>query len=227
MFEEYKFKTELHAHTTPASACSQITPEQLIEVYKEKGYTSIALTNHFICDDFDTEEKIRKYVDDYQKALEFGKKEKINVIFGSEIRFSESNNDYLVFGISPNDLYEINSLLGSGIDNFYKQYKNEKNVIIQAHPFRDFSEPANPKSLDGVEVFNVHPGHNSRIGFAARFAKENNLIITCGTDYHHPGHEGLCGILTKKILTDSYELSETLKSGDYILDIGGYKIIPR
>ena len=226
MFSEYKFKTELHAHTTPASGCSEIPPEHLIKVYKEKGYTSITLTNHFIVDDVDPQEKITRYLDDYYKTLDLGKKEGINIILGSEIRFSENCNDYLIFGITPDDLFDINALLDKGIDNFYKEYKNDKNIILQAHPFRNGMEPVNPESLDGIEVFNMHPGHNSRIGFAAQFARKNNFIITCGTDYHHFGHEGLCGILTKEPITDSYELAQILKSKDYIIDISGYKVIP-
>ena len=225
MFEEYKFKTELHAHTTPASGCSEITPEHLIEVYKEKGYTSIALTNHFIVDDADPQEKITKYLDDYYKTIEIGKKEGINIILGSEIRFSENYNDYLIYGIIPDDLYDINSLLDKGIDNFYKEYKNDKNIILQAHPFRNGIELANPESIDGIEAFNLHPGHNSRVGFAAQYARKHNFLITCGTDYHHFGHEGLCGILTKEPITDSHQLAQVLKNKDYIIDISGYKLI--
>ena len=225
MFEEYKFKTELHAHTTPASGCSEITPEHLIEVYKEKGYTSIALTNHFIVDDADPQEKITKYLDDYYKTIEIGKKEGINIILGSEIRFSENYNDYLIYGIIPDDLYDINSLLDKGIDNFYKEYKNDKNIILQAHPFRNGIELANPESVDGIEAFNLHPGHNSRVGFAAQYARKHGFLITCGTDYHHFGHEGLCGILTKEPITDSHQLAQVLKNKDYIIDISGYKVI--
>lgn len=225
MFEEYKFKTELHAHTTPASGCSEITPEHLIEVYKEKGYTSIALTNHFIVDDADPQEKITKYLDDYYKTIEIGKKEGINIILGSEIRFSENYNDYLIYGIIPDDLYDINSLLYKGIDNFYKEYKNDKNIILQAHPFRNGIELANPESIDGIEAFNLHPGHNSRVGFAAQYARKHGFLITCGTDYHHFGHEGLCGILTKEPITDSHQLAQVLKNKDYIIDISGYKVI--
>ncbi len=228
MFEEFKFKSELHAHTTPASGCSQITPEYMVEVYKNKGYDSVAITNHFLyTENEDAEEKINKYLDDYYKTAELGEKVGLNVILGSEIRFSENNNDYLIYGICPEDLYEINSLLGDGIDNFYKKYKNNRNIIIQAHPFRDNIVLANPESIDGVEAFNMHPGHNSRIGFAAQYAKEHDFIIMTGTDYHHFGHEGLCSILTKEPVCDSYKLAEILKSGDYLIDIGGYKVLPR
>ena len=45
--EKY-YKTELHAHTKPVSMCSDIDTKQLVKIYKENGYDSIVLTNHFI-----------------------------------------------------------------------------------------------------------------------------------------------------------------------------------
>ena len=233
MLKEYKYKTELHAHTKPISSCSEIPPEELVELYHNLGYESVAITNHFEYnvygkkeDENELKNKIKTYIDGYYKVVEEGAKLGLNVILGAELRFMENSNDYLIYGIEPEELYEIANLLEIGIDAFYKKYKNDKNIIIQAHPFRDGMQPVNPESLDGIEVFNVHPGHNSRIGFAAKLAKEHNKIITCGTDYHHHGHEGLCGILTKEPITDSIRLAEILKNKDYIIDIGGYKVLP-
>ena len=56
------------------------------------------------------------------------------------------------------------------------QYKNEKNVILQAHPFRDGMVLANPVSIDGIEVFNFHINHNSRIGIAAQYALTQGFL---------------------------------------------------
>ncbi len=220
------YKTELHAHTTPASGCSQIEPKELVGIYKENGYDSIVLTNHFTPDlrGENVDEKIKLYLDDYYKCCEEAADLGINVILGAEIRFTENNNDYLVFGISPEDLHEIYRRLPYGIDSFYREFKNEKNIILQAHPFRDGMVRANKESVDGVEVFNMHPGHNSRIAFAAKYARENDMIAICGSDYHHHGQECLCGILTKQPLKDSYDVASVLKSRDYGISIGGYLV---
>ena len=45
-----RFKTELHAHTKPASSCSDILPEELVDIYEKNGYTSVTVTNHFCYD---------------------------------------------------------------------------------------------------------------------------------------------------------------------------------
>lgn len=226
MFEQYKYKTELHAHTTPASTCSQITPEHMIEVYSKLGYTSIALTNHLITEERDGKEKIKSYLDDFYKTRELGKKQGINVILGAEIRFTENVNDYLIYGIDEDELITIYDMLDLGIKEFYKQYKNEKNIIIQAHPFRDMITPVEYNSVDGYEVFNLHPGHNSRIGFAAQYAKAQGGIITAGTDYHHFNHEGMCAIITKEAVTNSVNLASILKNNDYLIEVSGNIIIP-
>ena len=220
------YKTELHAHTKPASECSDIKPKELVKIYKENRYDSIVLTNHLTIhlQGETIEEKINWYLEDYYKCLEEGELVGLNVILGAEIRFTENNNDYLIFGICPEDLIDIYKMLPYGIDRFYCEYKNEKNIIIQAHPFRDGIERVNNKSLDGIEVFNMHPNHNSRIGLAAKYANENDMIVTCGSDFHHHGQECLCGILTNKLLKNSYDVSNVLKSRKYNISIGNFLV---
>lgn len=226
MFEEYKFKVELHAHTSPASPCSRVSPEELAERFKNKGYDSVAITNHFMyAENEDEEEKITHWLDDFHRAKAAGEKLGINVILGAELRFAESLNDYLIYGIEEDELYEINPLLSFGIDNFYKKFKNERNIILQAHPFRDMMSRANPESLDGIEVFNMHPNHNSRIALAAKYARENNLLISAGTDFHEPEREGICAVYSKTPVYDTYDVVNMIKSQDFIADISGYKII--
>ncbi len=225
MLSKYKYKTELHAHTSPASPCSRISPEKMVETYLREGYASVAITNHFMYDQQDSAEKVKFYLDDYHKTAEIGKKSGLNIILGAELRFAGSFNDYLIYGICEDELEGIDKLLSGSIDDFYKVYKNEKNVILQAHPFRDNITLANPESLDGIEVFNLHPGHNSRVGFAAQYAKKHNMLVSAGTDFHEPGREAMCSIMTEKPLTDSYEVAEIIKSQDFIVDISGYKVV--
>lgn len=220
------YKTELHAHTNPVSGCSDVDAKKLVKTYKENGYDSVVLTNHFTIQlqGETIEEKIKWYLTDYDRCVEEGERIGLNVILGAELRFTENHNDYLIFGIAPEDLSEIYKMLPYGIDSFYREYKNEKNIIIQAHPFRDGMESVNPKSLDGIEVFNMHPNHNSRIGLAAKYANENNMIAICGSDFHHFGQECLCAILTKKPLENSYDVSDVLKKQDYNMCVGNYLI---
>ena len=80
--------------------------------------------------------------------------------------------------------------------------------------------------VDGIESFNMHPNHNSVIGFAAAYARDNDLIVTAGTDFHHEGHHGLCAVRTKTLPKDSFEYADILRSKDYVFDISGSIVLP-
>ena len=48
LVKKYRYRTELHAHTSPASPCSEISPEEMAKTYHEKGYDAVVVANHFI-----------------------------------------------------------------------------------------------------------------------------------------------------------------------------------
>lgn len=226
---QYPYKSELHAHTKPVSPCGDFLPEEVVKTYQTKGCHALTITNHLIYElltDQNPAKAAEYYLDDYFKAKKVAEGSELSVLLGVEIRFTESQNDYLLYGISPENVEELITLLPVGITEFYKRFKNEKNLIIQAHPFRKNSTPAPADSLDGVEVMNTHPGHNSRIALAARYARENRLLVTGGSDYHHLGHDATCLLRTPNRLRDSYDLAEALKSKDYLLDLEGQLILP-
>ena len=226
---EYQFKTELHAHTSPVSACSEISPEDVIKKYAECGYHSVVISNHF-----DSGMKWRSgdkdpvdfYLSGYREACAAGEKYNINVILGCEIRFDENCNDYLLFGIDADDLKIAYTYLEKGIKEFSKFFRTQQRALVQAHPFRDGMADCAPEFLDGIEAFNMHPHHNSRISVAAKYAEQNNFIVTGGTDFHHDGHQGLCALLTKTEIKDSFQLAQVLRSRDYLFQIGNSIVIP-
>ena len=226
---EYKYRTELHAHTNPASACSNFTPEEVIKRYADIGFDSIVISNHFYPGSPFRDDKkkcIEEYLRDYQQAIEEGNKAGINVIFGCELRFEENFNDYLIFGIDPEFLDFAYDSMPDGIAEFSSRFRSESTLIIQAHPFRDGAVPMPAEYLDGVEAFNLHPGHNSRVAVAAKYAKENDLIVTGGTDFHHEGHQGMTALLTKELMKTSHDVARVLKSRDYLIEIGGAIVMP-
>ncbi len=226
LLEEYKYRIELHAHSFPSSRCSEVSPEELIEIYSGLEYDAIVLTNHFMYnypDKLKKEEILDKYIESFEKAKKTGKKFGLNVLFGAEIRFTENHNDYLIYGVDRNVLSVCYDYFKKGVKAFRQEVKLDKSVFIQAHPFRNAIEFCDPELLDGMETFNMHPGHNSRIGLAVKYADENNIKIkTAGSDFHHKNrsHEGVAAMRTKVMPMDSFQLAEILKTGDYILEIG-------
>ena len=226
----FKFKTEMHAHTKPVSLCSEVEPEKLIELYKKQNADAVVITNHFSPFYFKNgtkEEKLKEYISEFEAARKLGDKNGINIILGIEIRFTENANDYLVYGVSFGDIEKMIRLIPYGITEFYKEIKTRENIILQAHPFRNGMTLAPLDSIDGIETFNMHPGHNSRVAVACRYAAEHSLLVSGGTDYHHPGHHAMCLMRTNERVDDSYDIARILKTKDFLFDLSGALVIPR
>lgn len=214
IIKKYPYKTELHCHTSGVSKCSQITPTEMITSYKAEGYSGIVVTNHFYPWQ-PTKAGYKKYVDDYIREYEIlcekGEVHGIRVYLGMEIRFEENANDYLVYGIDTDFIRNSVSQKMKTLSDFVSEAKNDRNLILQAHPFRTGMQLMPPELLDGMEVYNMHPNHNSRIGFAAKYAEEICGVFTCGTDFHHTGQSALSALLTKEIPKDSYDVVNYIK----------------
>ncbi len=226
----YKFKYDLHVHTSPVSKCGDFSPEEVIDRYAALGFSGVVITNHFsksVLGDFTSAESFTQYyLGDYKLAQSYGAQKGVQVFLGMEIRFPENDNDYLVYGIEEDDVIKAYDYIFTDYETFYRGFKNDKNIIVQAHPFRNSCVLQNIDILDGIEVFNMHPGHNSRVGVAAKLVHDNpGLLITGGTDFHHEDHQGMCALCTKKKLSDSKSLADVIRSKDFLFDIWGNKII--
>ena len=229
--DKYKYKYDLHVHTSPVSKCADFPPQEVVGVYCELGFDGVVITNHFHADMLHShatkDDFLEFYLRDFHDAKKCGEKCGLDVILGLEIRFPESSNEYLVYGIDEDDVYRAYDYIFGDYETFYREFKSEKNLIIQAHPFRKSCSPQRLDIIDGIEVFNMHPGHNSCVSVTAKLASKNSeLLITGGTDFHHESHQGMCALQTQCKITDSLALADALKSRNYIFDIWGNKIVP-
>lgn len=226
----YRFKTELHCHSNPASPCSEFTPEDVVRTYKELGYDALVLTNHMkpelMAEGESNEDYVKRYVRDYERACTEAEKAGIRVIYGMEIKFPTDPNDYLVYGVDEKESYSLFSYLLTDLETLRREYINDGMILVQAHPCRGWCTLARADHLDGVEVVNMHPYHNSSMAFAARFSHDVGGIVTSGSDFHHEGTAGLGGIYTKELPEDTHTLAKILRSGDYLLDFGGFPMLP-
>lgn len=226
---EYKYKIETHAHTSPMSPCADFSAEDVIKLYAEAGFNAVAITNHFCSysfqgDDFKMVKK--RFLNDFYNAQNTAQKYGINAILGMEIRFCENSNDYLLYGFDEDDIKSLFKATSNDYKTFFKE-KDEKMLFIQAHPFRNNMTETDPTFLDGIETLNMHPGHNGRLALAIQYAKKHpHLITTCGTDFHHAGHQGLGGILSKTLPKDAHEFVKLLRSRDYLFNLAGNVVIP-
>lgn len=226
---DYKYKIETHAHTSPMSPCADFCADDVMKMYSEAGFNAVAITNHFCEYSFqgDTFETVKKrFLSDFYDAQNAAVKYGVTALLGMEIRFAENSNDYLLYGFDENDIKSLFKATAGGYKTFFKQ-KDQKMLFIQAHPFRNGMTETDPSFLDGIEALNMHPGHNSRLALAVKYAKQHpHLITTCGTDFHHKGHQGLGGILSKTLPKDTHELAALLRSRDYLFNLAGSIAIP-
>ncbi|MBO5896256.1 MAG: PHP domain-containing protein [Clostridia bacterium] len=217
---EYKY--EIHAHTKNTSWCGDIDAKDLVEKYKEAGYSGIVITDHYspmtfnIWEFFNKRKAIDHFLAGYRKAKEY-ETEDFSVMLGLELRFYATINDYLVYGVTEEMLYDLPFMLKLYIKRASKLLREKGCLFIQAHPFRKYITRAKPEYLDGVEVFN---------GKAEKEANDNShkwatdikaRIKTSGSDCHRESGVGFGGILTKEPIKTNDDLLRILKSGEYEL----------
>ena len=91
-------------------------------------------------------------------------------------------------------------------------------LLIQAHPFRGYVRRADPKFLDGAEVFNGKSKTEEENQKVLQWADSNGLkILTSGSDYHHLSNKINGGIETDEKIKTNSDLIRVLKSGNYEL----------
>ena len=217
VIKERPHKIELHCHTSGISRCSQISLLEMINTYRQEGYSGLVITNHFYPWQPKTGGQYKKYVEDYVREYhelrQMGEAKGIRVYLGMEINLSENSNDYLLYGIEEDFILNGLSRKLKTLDELVSVYKRPDNLILQAHPFRDGMIMMSDTLLDGFEVYNLHPNHNSRVGFAAKYAAElPSGVYTCGTDFHHTGQGALTALLTRELPSDNRALVECIKN---------------
>lgn len=216
------FKFDTHVHTMETSPCGRVKGAEVALSYKEAGYQGIVITDHFYNGFFDRlsaagwKDKVDMYLAGYREALAKGENIGLDVILGMEIRFNESFNDYLVFGIDENFLKAYPDLYTLSLEEFRSLAQKHDLLIYQAHPFRKNMIPADPRLLDGIEVYNGNPRHDSHNDLALDYANENNLKLISGSDFHQ--HEDLArgGIVIAERIKSSEELLDILKNDKII-----------
>lgn len=229
---EYLF--EMHSHTKEVSGCAVAYAKDMIESYKDSEYAGFVLTNHLNAHTFERvglqDAAWDKKIDHFMKgfhAVKDAAGDRFIVLFGMEISFYDTPNDYLVYGVTEEFLRSHGDLMAMTPKQFSKLAHENGLLFIQAHPFRRGMEVENWQILDGYEIFNGNPRHQSNNEIAELWAKRHNkTIIVSGSDFHEVGDACGGGIYFKKPVKTNDDLLRELKSGNYRLrktDLGQAK----
>ncbi len=221
-----KYKYELHCHTAETSECAAIGAADAVEFYKSIGYSGMVITDHYSFLTFGTQSSFKrqidvdKYLRGYHNALEAAG-DGFTVLLGMEIRYFMTTNDYLVYGIDEDFIRSNGNMLFKGERRFYNLVKKQGALIVQAHPFRPYIHRANPKYIDGCEIFNGKDRDKDFNQKAQKWAKKENFdIVTGGADFHRESQKAnASGIITEEKINNNADLVRILKSGNYEINM--------
>ena len=180
---------ETHFHTSETSSCGSVSAVEGVRAYKEKGYDGIVVTDHYYYGFFDKlscdwQQKAEAWLSGYRVAKAEGERVGMTVLLGMEWRCRESREDYLVYGFSEQDIFDLPELPELSPAAFCALAHSRGWMVVQAHPFRPHLKRLDPALLDGIEVYNGNPRHQSRNEIAEAFAKQNGLLMLSGSDFH-------------------------------------------
>lgn len=214
------YKIETHFHTTYVSHCGWLGAPALVKTYAAAGYDAIVVTDHYNRDTFPyigvdlsaPGDKTPAFLEGVRRMRYDAEKYGILIYEGAELRFDESPNDFLLFGFPHELLADPEAVMRMGVAQFSQKCREAGAVLIQAHPFRNKCTIAPAHLIDGVEIVNPNPRHDSRDALARAFGEEHGLIMTGGSDCHRPGDECASGILSETLPKDSFAFAELLRS---------------
>ena len=228
------WKYELHVHTAECDLCANVGGAEIVRLYKEAGYSGLVITDHYfsLFHEWFKEElvgathrqMIERWLRGYYAARNEGEKSGITVLAGAEVRFDGTINDYLVYGLDPEDFYELPLLNRLKNLNELVEVLPKHAYIVQAHPFRNGMTVIDPSPLSAIEAYNAgtEPYRNQ---MAKAFAEHYGKQMTSGSDFHHPHACGKGGICCDRKIANASDLLSVLRNGDYFLIENGEVIL--
>lgn len=219
------FKTETHLHTYPVSSCAKLSPVEQVRLFKEAGYDTVFVSDHFSPHHFKKlgehltfAEKVDKLCDAYLEAKAEGDRIGLTVLFSVELSFHK--NHYLLYGVTREFLKLREDIFDIDIDELYAHLKAHGVTIIQAHSHRAEKCVPHPHHVDGFEINCClrKDNYNER---TMQVAKEYGLPLTIGSDCHRPEDVGVSATLSEEKIESIEQYLELMRTGKLILSIGG------
>ena len=191
---------ETHSHTAVVSPCGHLSPQELVSAYVNLGYSVLIVTDHLTAwlpilrGAESWAEVVERYYSGYRAVSAAAAGEPLTVLPAFELTSNtEPAHDFLIYGIDERRLREIPDIWDRPMDEVKRTAEQMGALVFQAHPYR-LTTPADPEVVDGIEIYNANPRHDSRNHLAARFADEHDLMRISGSDAHQWEDVGRSGI---------------------------------
>ena len=193
------FIYETHLHTCEASKCGRAHGADYIDYMKAQGYSGIIVTDHFfngnscVPKELPWKERVDWYVSGYEAAFAAAEGKDFSVFFGIEYNFE--CDEYLIYGVDKNWLYENGDLLSNTRHEVYDLVHQAGGIMVQAHPYREryYISKINltPSICDGVEIFNAgNETYMNSLSF--KYGEKLGVPTSAGSDIHY-FYDGLKG----------------------------------
>lgn len=213
---------DMHVHTSGISRCSRVSPKELVRRCKLTGSEGIVLTNHFAKSHVKGDPFIWRhaYEEEYHLTKKEGEAQGLRVLFGIEVTpESEGGKDYLIYGVTPAFLYQEKMLYEYTLTELSALVHGAGALLFHAHPYRGKSTPSDPTLIDGVEI-NCHPLYldNKKAPIMA-FAREHDLLLSCGSDYHGDVYKAPCGVYFPESVHTEEDMKNAFSTGNYHLGV--------
>ena len=217
-------KIDHHVHSCEISRCGKVPVAELIRLYRAAGYDGFVLTDH--CNRY-TADRLKKegvsadfgeyFLRCCAEARALGERENFLILTAQELRFDDSPNDYLVYGMPDEMLGDCDALFAMAPADFFALARERGWLVYQAHPFRNGMKITDPAQLFGIEVHNMHPRHDSRNDIAEAWARRHHLHGISGSDCHQIVDAGRGGIVIETPIRSMAELTALLREDRYTM----------
>lgn len=213
------FCFDTHVHTSEVSFCGHVPAEEMVKLYVKAGYSGFTVTDHYNRNSMKShgcttaEECAETFLKGYRNAKAYGDTVGFDVLLGMELALTGSCNEYLLYGISEEFLYAHTEIYDADMTELRRLADENGFLIMQAHPYRPGMTRGVPGFLDGVEVFNGNPRHNSKNDLSLQYALQHGLLMTSGSDAHQIEDVGIGGLRTEERIADLETLKNIMKSG--------------
>lgn len=212
------WKYEMHAHTSPISQCSLLPPAILAQTVRRNGYDALVVTDHYTPSFFEGgfsglayRRRVHDYFAGFRAAREAGAAIGLTVLPGAELTLTAGPEDFLLYGFNEDIALETGCLCTLTLPEVRKRLMPYGVLLIQAHPYRRYLRCAPAQLLDGVEVYNGNPRHDSQNPIALAFAKDNHLLMTAGSDVHQVSDFGRAWMMLPPAHSEG-ELAQLLRT---------------
>ncbi|MBO5224783.1 MAG: PHP domain-containing protein [Clostridia bacterium] len=211
---------DMHAHSKGISRCCQLTYKENIDIAKNVGIDAIILTNHYArayLKFYDNvEELVGCYHNEYKEAKSYGESVGVKVYYGVEITLTDDIRVHLLaYGVDESFLSAHPYVFDYPLKKIQKTVHEYGGILVQAHPFRCGDKLVDTDYLDGVEI-SCHPKYfTTSQADVKKVAKEKDVIITCGADYHgDTPYRPICGLVVDELPKDINAIVKILTSSN-------------